>query len=119
MISSSGWVGRGPVAWILRRLPSPFRLTSPSPLAHSTHEPDRFFVDFRHIPSTVVNLGRELSSISSAVMKRAGWGAGSQLNSWVFEAGHIMHADFIGRVKPSSRLVSLHTRVQTQSYPQV
>src|SRR3546814_10424870 len=59
---------------------SPFRLTSPSPIAHSTHEPDRFFVDFRHIPSTVVNLGREISSISSAVMKRSGWWACSQIN---------------------------------------
>src|SRR3546814_3949436 len=80
---------------------SPFRLTSPSPIAHSTHEPDRFFVDFRHIPSTVVNLGREISSISSAVMKRSGWWACSQINSWGFEAGHIKHAAFIGRGKRS------------------
>src|SRR3546814_3576909 len=105
MSSSSGLVGRGPVAGIGRRLPSPFRLTTPSPIAHSTHEPDSFFVDFRHIPSTVVNLGREISSISSAVMKRSGWWACSQINSWGFEAGHIKHADFIGRGKPASRIV--------------
>src|SRR3546814_6476667 len=98
------------------RFPSPFRLTSPSPIAHSTHEPDRFFVDFRHIPSTVVNLGREISSISSAVMKRSGWWACSQINSWGFEAGHIKHADFIGRGKPASRIVSMHASRRSEEH---